>query len=121
MITLRIIRKILKWILIVFFGSTVLAVAAFRFIPVYVTPLMIIRAINPQGSEMQRESERHWKHRWISLDDMSQWMPAAVVASEDGNFYEHKGFDFDQIEKAMEERREGKRERGASTISQQTA
>lgn len=118
---MRIFGKILKWLLILFFGSSVLAVAAYRFIPVYVTPLMVIRAVNPQGSDRQKERERHWQHEWVPYDDISQWMPRAVIATEDGHFHTHHGFDFEQIEKAVEERKEGKRQRGASTISQQTA
>ena len=52
---------------------------------------------------------------------MSIYMPVAVMASEDQRFLEHHGFDFDAIGKALEENRKGKRQRGASTISQQTA
>ncbi|WP_301707946.1 monofunctional biosynthetic peptidoglycan transglycosylase, partial [uncultured Duncaniella sp.] len=56
-----------------------------------------------------------------SGDDISPWMSKAVVASEDANFYSHSGFDFKEIRKAIDENRNGKRQRGASTISQQTA
>lgn len=118
---MRIILKTIKWLLILFFGSTVLTTAVYRFIPVYITPLMIIRAINPQGSEKQCERERNWRHHWVAYDDISPWMPRAVIASEDGNFYSHNGFDFKAIQQAIKEKRDGKRERGASTISQQTA
>lgn len=45
----------------------------------------------------------------------------AVIASEDNRFAEHNGFDFKEIEKALEENKNRKRPRGASTISQQTA
>lgn len=106
---LRLAGRILKWFLIVFFGSSILAVVALRFIPVSVTPLMVIRSINPVGSDSQKERERHWKHDWVSYDDISPWMSKAVVASEDGNFYKHHGFDFKQIEKAVEEHKQGKR------------
>lgn len=115
------VRRILLWSMILFFGSSVIAVAFFRFVPVPVTPLMVIRSINPRGNEAQKEREKNWHHQWVSLDEMSFWMPRAVVASEDGNFYKHHGFDTGEIKKALEERKAGKRERGASTISQQTA
>ena len=118
---MKIFWKILKWVLIVFFGSSILAVALYRFMPVYVTPLMIIRAVNPQGTEAQKDAERHWQHEWVGYDDISQWMPRAVVATEDGRFYRHHGFDFQEIRNAIDESREGKRNRGASTITQQTA
>ena len=48
-------------------------------------------------------------------------MPVAVMASEDGRFLKHKGFDFKEIDNAMKERMKSGRRRGASTISQQTA
>ena len=111
------VRKFVIWLLIFFFGSTVLSVVVFRYVPVFVTPLMVIRALSPEGTERQMERERHWHHHWVSVDDISPWMSKAVVASEDANFYSHFGFDF----KAIDENRNGKRQRGASTISQQTA
>lgn len=118
---MRLIFKILKWILIVFAGSSVLAVAVYRFVPVEVTPLMLIRAVHPVGSDSQKEMQRHWMHDWVPLDRMSKWMPSAVVASEDNRFYTHHGFDTTEIKRAIEENKNGGRQRGASTISQQTA
>lgn len=118
---MKIVFKIIVGLLILFVGSSVLAVAIYRFAPVKVTPLMLIRAASPVGNEKQQARERNWEHEWVSLDEMSKWMPRAVVASEDGRFYQHHGFDTVEIEKAIEERRQGKRQRGASTISQQTA
>lgn len=113
--------KLLRVLLLLFFGSSIGAVILFRFVPVPVTPLMIIRAVNPQGTNTQKERERHWQHQWVSYDEISPWMPRAVVASEDGRFYEHHGFDFKEIQNAIDEGKAGKRQRGASTISQQTA
>lgn len=113
--------KLLRVLLLLFFGSSICAVILFRFVPVPVTPLMIIRAVNPQGTDTQKERERHWQHQWVSYDEISSWMPRAVVASEDGRFYEHHGFDFKEIQNAIDEGKAGKRQRGASTISQQTA
>jgi monofunctional biosynthetic peptidoglycan transglycosylase len=60
-------------------------------------------------------------HRWIPLDRISHNLPQAVMASEDNLFLKHSGFDLEQIQKAQLEAQEGKRQRGASTISQQTA
>ena len=63
------------------------------------------------------------KSKWISMPDISPNVPLAVVASEDNLFLEHSGFDFESIEKAREfnQQKIGKKVRGASTISQQTA
>jgi monofunctional biosynthetic peptidoglycan transglycosylase len=95
----------------------VLAVVMYRYVPVYVTPLMVIRAVE----QKQADKPIKLKHKWLSLDKISHNMVQAVVASEDNLFMEHNGFDFDQIEKAIKEAKSGKRNRGASTISQQTA
>lgn len=118
---MKIVWKLIKIFLVIFFLGSILSVVVLRFIPIEVTPLMVIRAVAPKGTDKQKEVERHWKHHWVSYDEISQWMPRAVVATEDGRFYEHNGFDFKEIENAIEERKEGKRQRGASTISQQTA
>lgn len=118
---MRIVWKVIKWAMIVFFAGSLLGVAVYRFVPVKITPLMLIRAASPKGTPEQQGAERHWKHSWVAYDDISQWMPRAVIATEDGRFYSHHGFDFKEINHAIEERREGKRSRGASTISQQTA
>lgn len=61
------------------------------------------------------------KYHWVSYDDVSKYMPIAIVAAEDQNFPNHFGFDFKQIEKALKENKRGRRIRGASTISQQVA
>lgn len=100
-----------------FFISTILAVVAYKYVPVYITPLMVIRCIQQAGNG---ETIR-MKHHWVPLSEMSQYLPLAVISSEDQNFEKHNGFDMDAIEKALEERQSGKRIRGGSTISQQTA
>lgn len=63
------------------------------------------------------------KKHWVSIDEISPDLPLALVASEDNRFMTHHGFDLDAIEKAKEynEKKHGKKVRGASTISQQTA
>ena len=112
---MKFVFSILRWAIGLFFASTILAVVAYRFIPVYITPLMVIRCIE-NGSLTCH-------HRWVSLDKMSPHMPVAVMASEDSRFLLHHGFDFEAIEKAAKHnmrKGEGKKH-GASTISQQTA
>ncbi|OGU79196.1 MAG: monofunctional biosynthetic peptidoglycan transglycosylase [Stygiobacter sp. RIFOXYC12_FULL_38_8] len=61
------------------------------------------------------------KHKSVSIQNMSKYAPLAAIASEDQMFFEHFGFDFQQIEKAMKENKRRKRVRGASTISMQVA
>ena len=80
--------------------------------PVYITPLMITRSI---------ENDDEMQHKWVPIEEISENMALAVVSSEDNLFMSHSGFDFDQIQKAIEEAEKTGRQRGASTISQQTA
>lgn len=109
----RFIRLFVVWFFILSIGSVIL----FRFVPVYFTPLMGIRCVQ----QLADGKSLKLKHDWMSLDEMSRHMPMAVIASEDNRFAEHHGFDFVEIKKAIKERESGKRKRGASTISQQTA
>ena len=102
---------------VAFLGSTILAVVTLRFMPVYFTPLMFIRV----GQQITSGESIKLKHHWVSIDEMAKDMPLAVMSSEDQRFLMHHGFDFDAIQQAAKENREGKRKRGASTISQQTA
>jgi monofunctional biosynthetic peptidoglycan transglycosylase len=115
----RLIRKIVIWVVAAFFGSTILAVVMLRFLPVYFTPLMFIRL----AEQVKNGDELKMHHHWIPLDEMAASMPVAVIASEDGRFMEHHGFDFKAIEKAAKRNMQsnGNRKLGASTISQQTA
>ena len=102
-----------------FLASTILSVVALRFIPVWFTPLMFIRCFE----QMKDGRELRMTHHWISLSEMPESMPVAVIASEDANFYSHHGFDFKAIESAAKRNREHpeKHTLGASTITQQTA
>lgn len=113
-------KKVFKWlkrIIISLFLFSIFQVVLFKFIPVYYTPLMVWNNIQ----QLFSGKDVVCKHDWVSLDHISKNLPLAVVASEDNLFLDHGGFDFDQIEKALNEAEKGKRQRGASTISQQTA
>jgi len=105
------------WVLIAFFGSSILAVVAYKYLPVPCSPLMFIRCYQ----QVKSGEELKLKHDWVSLDSISSDLPLAVWSSEDQNFLNHNGFDLTAIEKAIREKKERGRKRGASTISQQTA
>ena len=111
------IQKLLQWIVLLFFGSTIFFVVLYRFVPVPLTPLMIIRC----AQQVSRGEKIRLKHHWVPLEEMSKYLPVAVMASEDQRFLQHHGFDVVEIQNAIEERQSGKRLRGGSTISQQTA
>jgi len=92
-------------------------VIVFKWVPVPMTPLMVIRSVQ----QYQDDKEVVLKHDWVSKDEISRNLKLAVICSEDQNFLNHNGFDMKAIEKAIEFNKAGKRVRGASTISQQTA
>ncbi|MBK7886061.1 MAG: monofunctional biosynthetic peptidoglycan transglycosylase [Bacteroidetes bacterium] len=108
---LRLLTRIVLGFLIISILSTLL----FRFIPVPATPLMIIRYFEMEDGKIDKD--------WKSLEEISPNLPLAVVTAEDQKFEEHFGFDLDAIEKAVKynEKHKGKKVKGASTISQQTA
>lgn len=117
---MKLLKRFLVWcrnLLIFLFLFSILSVVAYKYIPVYYTPLMFIRLY-----EQKKEGkEFKLKHQWVPLSQIAQPLIQAVVASEDNLFLEHNGFDVEQIQKARKEAEQGKRVRGASTISQQTA
>ena len=110
---LKFLRKILVFLLV----SSVLAVVAYRFVPVPVTPLMVIRCCE----QIKNKKQLKMHHSWTALSNISPHMPVAVIASEDAHFLEHHGFDTKAIQDAVEYNKTHIHKRGASTISQQTA
>ncbi|MGO9317675.1 MAG: monofunctional biosynthetic peptidoglycan transglycosylase [Terracidiphilus sp.] len=59
------------------------------------------------------------RYTFIPLSQISPDFQHAVIAAEDARFYQHHGFDWDEIQIAAQEDMEGERERGASTLTQQ--
>ena len=112
----KLLRLLLIKIPLFLVAFSILWVLLLKWVPVRVTPLMITRAVE------NRKDDQFFTHqKWTSLQDISPEMVKAVIASEDNLFDTHKGFDWKEIRIAAEEYRSGKRRRGASTISQQTA
>lgn len=109
--------RLLKNLFILFFVTSIGWVILARFIPVYLTPLMIIRTVESLAAG---ETPRNSKD-WVPIEEISPNMVQAVVASEDNLFMSHWGFSFNDIGKAIKHNKKGKRIRGGSTISQQTA
>ncbi|WP_298116727.1 monofunctional biosynthetic peptidoglycan transglycosylase [Flavobacterium sp.] len=109
----RFIWKSMLW----FFGLSILSVVVFKWVPIPFTPLMVIRVIE---NKMDGK-EAVFSHDWESLENISPNLQKAVIASEDGNFLKHSGFDFEAMQKAFKNNNKGKKLKGGSTISQQTA
>jgi len=100
-----------------FFGISVFVVILFRWVPVPITPLMVIRSVEYKMADKDVKFQKKWK----PLEELSPHLQLAVVCTEDQNFLWHYGIDFGALEKAMDNREGRKRRRGASTISQQVA
>ena len=111
-------KKFFEFIIKVFFwsvASSIALVVVFKFVPVPITPLMVIRYFeNPSEKQL-------WKHNWEPIENISINIQLAVICTEDQKFLNHNGFDIEAIEKAYEHNKKGKRIKGGSTISQQTA
>lgn len=114
---LKIIKLIFLRIIYLFLTLSVLSVVAFRFFPIPITPLMIIRLVEQNN----KDKSFKLKKNWVPKEEISNNLRLAVICSEDQNFFKHYGFDFEAIEKAYKQNKKGKKIKGASTISQQTA
>ncbi len=116
----NLLKSLWKWtkrLMIAFFAFSILSVVVMRFLPVYITPLMLIRstAALVHGEHVRMEKT------WEPLYKISPSLELAVFCSEDQDFFNHHGFNFDAIKSAWKHDERSKRLRGASTISQQTA
>lgn len=114
------IRKIFRFFyksLLWFFAISIGLVIIFKWVPIPATPLMFIRTVQ----QISNGEDVVWKHDWEPIENISKNLQLAVICSEDQNFLNHHGFDMKAIEKAIEYNKKGKKTRGASTISQQTA
>lgn len=106
----RFLAKIAVWFVIITFGL----VLVFKWFPVPITPLMVIRYF-------EKDSPKVLKHDWQPIENISKNLQLAVICSEDQTFVKHNGFNLKAIEKAYQDNKKGKRIKGGSTISQQTA
>ncbi|PKH66556.1 monofunctional biosynthetic peptidoglycan transglycosylase [Flavobacterium sp. ALD4] len=109
----RFLFKMVLW----FFGVSLFFVVLYKFVPVPFTPLMVIRGIENSGDG----EENSFGHDWEPIENISVNLQKAVIASEDGSFLIHNGFDFKAMQKAYKSNERGRKIKGGSTISQQTA
>jgi monofunctional glycosyltransferase len=111
---MRFIGKSIKW----FFILSIVSVVVFKWLPVPITPLMIWSLPKQM---LNSERKIRLKKDWESIDNISPHLQLAVVCSEDQNFLKHNGFDLVAIKKALRNNERGRKIKGGSTISQQTA
>ena len=107
----RLFRWLFLGVLIFGFVGPVVVVTIYRFVPPPITWLMVQRTVEGRGFD----------RRWVPISRISPTLVRAVIAAEDSHFCEHHGFDFSAIQKAMAANEAGRKLRGGSTISQQTA
>jgi len=93
-------------------------VLLFAFVPVPYTGVMLERQLT---AWWQGNTSYQAKHQWVPIAQISRHVLQAAVAAEDQKFLQHRGFDVQAIEQALVYNSKGKKIRGASTISQQTA
>lgn len=103
--------KLIKRIIYIFIVLNILGIVAGR----YMNPPITITQIGGllKYGKLKRD--------YIVYDEMGSNVKKAVLASEDQKFFTHNGFDYQAIEKAIKHNEQGKKLRGGSTISQQTA
>lgn len=104
--------RVLGKIILIIFIISILLPLAYRWVNPPFTPLMVIRKVQ-NGTPIEKE--------WRDIDQISRHMVSCAIASEDNNFLSHRGFDWRAIQRAIDEHKTRGRNRGASTISQQTA
>ena len=115
-ISARYLFKKLLWLSLVLFFVSILLVASLNYINPPIWGWKLQRQIMPpENYPVQIQ------HQWVKWAQISKNMKLAVIASEDQLFSQHAGFDFNSIMDALNSSTQGKRLRGASTISQQTA
>ena len=111
-------RKLSYWLFvrlpIWFIAGSLLLVTLFKWVPVRYTPVMLKRAVQLGTLDIRQE--------WVPLEKISPEIIKAVIAGEDNRFSSHHGFDWKEIGLMWKEHFDkGRKLRGCSTLSQQTA
>jgi monofunctional biosynthetic peptidoglycan transglycosylase len=114
----RRITRLLFWIVMLWFGATVLTVLALRWLDPPTSSFMMQARVEALTSGDRKYRTRY---EWVDYTRISPNAAIAVIAAEDQRFAEHVGFDLKSIDESIREHQRGKRLRGASTISQQVA
>ena len=97
---------------------SLLAVVIFRYVPPPTSAFMLAAK---WATWMGQDGDDVIHYEWVAAEQISSQAYRAVLAAEDQRFFDHHGFDWQEIRSAMHDRAQGGRLRGASTISQQTA
>jgi monofunctional biosynthetic peptidoglycan transglycosylase len=115
-------RRLLRYVALAALGAVLLSalqVLSLRWINPWTSAFMVNARVDSWFDEDPKPFKL--RQQWRDYELISPQLALAVVASEDQRLLEHHGFDFNQIQKALDEADRGGRARGASTISQQVA
>src|ERR1051326_2967372 len=113
-------RRIMAGLLIITVGFLTASIGLtllLRFVPPPASALMIERRLDSWRTGEKYSSQ----YRWVDFGRIAPAAASAVIASEDQNFLNHHGFDWDAIQRAIDHDEKSTKLRGASTLSQQTA
>jgi monofunctional biosynthetic peptidoglycan transglycosylase len=115
----RVRRMLLRALQVVAAGvlASVVATLLLRWVPPFFSALMVER----HAYALFTGQPYNAQYEWVGWQKIAAAAPLAVIASEDQRFADHRGFDIESIQDAMEDAERGRRLRGASTISQQVA
>ncbi len=122
---MKVLRKLLLWLVITPL-VIVLALQLYFFVQIWwwVDHNPESTSFMRQQSDLLREKNPGFKlqHKWVSYERISNNLKRAIIASEDSNFSEHEGVDWNALQKAFEKNsKKGKVVAGGSTITQQLA
>lgn len=111
-------RRLLRglgWALTGFVLLSIGWVLIYRYVDPPLSGLMLERRIEAWRAGVPYREQR------CALPALPETLALAVIASEDQRFFEHHGFDWTELQQAVDRARAGGRLRGASTLSQQVA
>ncbi|NNC67260.1 MAG: monofunctional biosynthetic peptidoglycan transglycosylase [Gammaproteobacteria bacterium] len=115
-IIVRAVKRTVRWarnIILILVGLSLLITLALRWINPPYTSFMIVQRVSTNLIP--------YKINWVAVKEISPYLLIAAVAAEDQKFPDHYGFDLKAIQSALEQNKNQKRLRGASTITQQVA
>lgn len=92
-------------------GAVLLLIGVLALELFFVGRVVLMAWLDPQSTAFQRseairiigaKGDLPWRQEWVAADRISDHLKRAVIASEDGSFVEHRGVDWDSIERAWE-------------------
>jgi len=114
----RLVRSLFLSLVLSLFLLSVAWVLVYRWLPPPATLHMFSRRAKAGKEGL---ADKNINYHYVSLNEVSEYVPLALIAAEDQLFLTHNGFDLKAMEEAFKTNRKGKKKVGGSTISQQVA